>query len=74
MALTSTPKMCYYPPMSEAKSIFDLPLDDAEEARLDGIADAEIDAGEFVPHDKVAEWLNSWGKPNELPCPKPKPR
>lgn len=60
--------------MSEAKSSFDLPLDDAEEAQLDAVAEAEIEAGEFVPHDTVSEWLKSWGKPNELPCPRPEPR
>jgi RHH-type rel operon transcriptional repressor/antitoxin RelB len=28
-----------------------------------GIADA--DAGRVVSHDRVAKWLNSWGKPAE---------
>jgi predicted transcriptional regulator len=58
----------------EPKSIFDLEPDEAEEARLDAAADAEIEAGHFVPHDKVVEWLKSWGMPDELPCPKPEPR
>jgi predicted transcriptional regulator len=57
----------------DAKSVFD-PLDEVEEARLDSAADAEIEAGQFVPHNRVMEWLRSWGKPNELPCPKPEPR
>jgi predicted transcriptional regulator len=62
--------------MSEAenKSIFDMEPDEAEEARLDAIADAEIEAGQGVPHAKVVEWLKSWGTDNELPCPKPEPR
>ena len=59
---------------TEMKSIFDIELDEAEEARLDAAADAEIEAGQFVPHDKVVEWLKSWGTPNELPCPEPETR
>jgi hypothetical protein len=35
----------------EPISVFDMPLDDAEEARLNAIADAEIDAGKGVPHE-----------------------
>jgi predicted transcriptional regulator len=27
-----------------------------------------------VPHDEVVTWLRSWGTPDELPCPVPKPR
>jgi predicted transcriptional regulator len=27
-------------------------------------------SGQAVPHSSVAEWLNSWGSENELPCPK----
>jgi predicted transcriptional regulator len=38
------------------------------------VADAEVEAGRFVTHDKVAEWLKSWGAPDELPCPKPERR
>lgn len=49
-------------------------LDAAEEARLDALAEAEIDAGLVVPHEEVAAWLRSWGTPNELPRPRPKPR
>jgi predicted transcriptional regulator len=56
------------------KSIFDSEPDEAEEARLDAEADAAIEAGQFVTHDRVVEWLKSWGTPNELPCPKPEPR
>ncbi len=53
---------------TEIKSIFDI------EAAADAAADAEIEAGRFVPHDKVVEWLKSWGTPNESPCPEPEPR
>jgi hypothetical protein len=55
-----------------ARSIFE--PDEAEDARLDGEAMAAYRAGRFVPHAKVAEWLDSWGTPNELPCPKPESR
>ena len=30
---------------------------------------AEADAGKTVPHEKVVEWLRSWGTENELPQP-----
>ena len=42
-----------------------------EAARLDAEAVAAFEASRFVTHDRVVEWLNSWGTPNELPCPKP---
>lgn len=58
----------------ELKSIFDKEPDEAEEAHLDAEADAAIDAGQFVTHDRVVEWLKSWGTPNELPCPTPEIR
>jgi predicted transcriptional regulator len=53
----------------EAKSVFDTPLDSAEEARLDAIADAEIDAGKGVPHEKVREWLEKLAKGEKVPPP-----
>ena len=56
----------------EPKSIFE--PDQADDARLDAEAIAAYRAGRVVPHAKVAEWLDSWGKPDELPCPKPEPR
>jgi predicted transcriptional regulator len=31
---------------------------------------AELDAGEGVAHERVVEWLDSWGTENELPPPK----
>jgi len=54
---------------SAPKSIFDTPLDDAEEARLDAIADAEIDAGKGVPHEVVREWLAKLAKGERVPPP-----
>lgn len=41
------------------------------EARATAEAWADVAAGQLVPHEKVAEWLRSWGTPNELPCPLP---
>lgn len=31
---------------------------------------AELDAGEGVAHERVVEWLESWGTENELPAPR----
>jgi predicted transcriptional regulator len=59
---------------TKIKSVFDIQPDEAEEARLDAEAMAAYKAGRIVPHAKVVEWLNSWGSPDELPCPKPEPR
>ncbi len=56
----------------ECRSIFEPEKDAEQEARLDALADAEIDTGRFVPHADVAKWLRSWGTPNKLPRPQPK--
>jgi len=49
--------------------LFDLPDDAADEcAAREGEADA--DAGRVVSHAEVAEWLATWGKPDEKPPPK----
>jgi len=55
----------------EILSIFDEEEDPETAARLDAEAEADIAAGRVVPHEKVVEWLRSWGTANELPCPKP---
>jgi len=31
---------------------------------------AELKAGKALSHERVAEWLDSWGTENELPAPK----
>ncbi len=31
---------------------------------------AELDEGKGVSNERVMEWLDSWGKQNELPAPK----
>ncbi len=53
----------------ERTSVFDTPLDDAEEARLDAIAEAEIDAGKGVPHEVVREWLLKLARGERVPPP-----
>ena len=53
----------------EPVSVFDTPSDDAEEARLDAIADAQIDAGRGVPHDVVREWLLNLAPSERAPPP-----
>jgi len=53
------------------KSIFDIEPDAVDEARLDAEADAAIESGQFVPNNRVVEWLKSRGTPNESPCPMP---
>lgn len=44
---------------------------DIYQAQVEGIkkALAEADRGEIIPHESVAEWVNSWGTENELPRP-----
>jgi len=49
----------------ESRSIFEPAA--AEDARLDAEAMAAYRAGRYVPHAKVAEWLDSWGTNKELP-------
>ena len=53
----------------EMKSVFDTPLDESDEARLDAIAEAEIDGGRGVPHEKVREWLLKLGRGETPPPP-----
>jgi predicted transcriptional regulator len=54
---------------TETRSILDLPLDAAEEARLDAEADAEIEAGKGVPHERVREWLLKLARGEKVPPP-----
>ena len=42
--------------MDDPKSVFD-EIDEQEEARAIAEAEAEIDAGQGVPHEKVRKWL-----------------
>ena len=59
---------------TEMTSIFDIPPDAAFEAAADAAAEADFAAGRVVPHERVREWLQSWGTPDELPCPEPEPQ
>ena len=49
-------------------------IDEDAEARAIAEAEADVAAGRVVPQEDVVKWLRSWGKPDELPCPVPKPR
>jgi predicted transcriptional regulator len=57
---------------TKPKTIFD-EIDEDAEARAIAEAEADVAAGRVVPHDEVVKWLRSWGTPDELPCPVPKP-
>ena len=57
---------------TETRKIFDIEPDEMAERAADAAAEAEIDAGRFVPHAEVAKWLRSWGTPNKLTRPRPK--
>ena len=45
---------------------------DAEDWQLGEIAAglAELDSGKMVAHEKVVNWLRSWGKPSESAPPR----
>jgi predicted transcriptional regulator len=53
----------------QTNSVFDLPPDDAEEARLDAVADAEIDAGRGVGHERVRDWVMQRAKGTKIAPP-----
>jgi len=55
----------------EVKSIFDIPPDEAEEARLDAEAEADFAAGRVIPHERVREWLLKLAKGEKAPLPTP---
>jgi predicted transcriptional regulator len=58
---------------TKTKTVFDQLGADAEALAI-AEAEADVAAGRVVPHEDVVKWLRSWGKPDELPCPVPKPR
>jgi RHH-type transcriptional regulator, rel operon repressor / antitoxin RelB len=45
---------------------------EAEEWQLGEVRTAlvELDAGQEVSHERVSNWLNSWGKPGETKAPR----
>jgi predicted transcriptional regulator len=57
--------------MAETKfeSVFDIPLDEVAEAAADEAADAEIEAGNGVPHERVRDWLLKLVKGEKVPPP-----
>jgi predicted transcriptional regulator len=54
---------------AKSKSIFDTPPDEAVEARLDAEAEAAYAAGQFVPHERVREWLKLLARGVKVPPP-----
>jgi len=54
--------------MSKPKSVFD-EVDEKAEARAIAEAEAEIDAGKGVPHEKVRTWLLKLADGEVLPPP-----
>lgn len=46
-------------------------FDEEDEAELaaDAAADADLEAGRVVPHERVRDWLKSLGTPEQLPTP-----
>ena len=54
---------------TDTPSVFDTPPDAQDEARRDALADAEIEAGKGVPHDKVRAWLLRLAKGEKAPPP-----
>jgi len=55
--------------MKPEPSIFD-EIDQAAEDAADAEALADLDAGRTVSHSAVKDWLQSWGKADELPPPR----
>jgi predicted transcriptional regulator len=53
---------------AKTKSVFD-EIDADIEARAIAEAEAEIDAGKGVPHEKVREWLLKLAKGENIPPP-----
>ena len=44
--------------------------DPEAEAASDARAMADYEAGRCVPHERVAEWLKTWGTPERKPIPR----
>ncbi len=52
----------------ETESLFDQ-VDEAAEAEALAEAEADIAAGRTISHERVVEWVRSWGTDHELPPP-----
>jgi hypothetical protein len=55
--------------MAKLASIFDLPPDEAAEARADAAAEADVKANRLVPHERVRQWLARLVKGEKVPPP-----
>jgi hypothetical protein len=58
-------------PDTNIESVFDIPLDEAAEAARDAASDAEIEAGNGIPHEMVREWLLKLARGEKVPPPIP---
>lgn len=54
---------------TESQTVFDIPADEAEDNRQDGRAEAELAAGQGIPHERVREWLALRAKGKKVPPP-----
>lgn len=55
--------------MAELEStIFD-DLEDEADRLAETAADADLEAGRVVPHERVREWLKTVGTPDQTPTP-----
>ena len=55
--------------MPKSASIYDLPPDEAAEARADAAAEADVKANRLVPHERVRQWLARLVKGEKVPPP-----
>jgi predicted transcriptional regulator len=44
-------------------------VDEEHERLQDDLAEADVKAGRVVPHEKVVEWLKTWGTAERKPAP-----
>lgn len=54
---------------TKERSIFGMPPDAVAEARLDMEAEADVTAGQVVPHERVREWLTRLANGEKVPPP-----
>jgi hypothetical protein len=55
--------------MAKSASIFDLPPDEAAEARADAAAEVDVEANRLVPHERLRQWLVRLVKGEKVPPP-----
>ena len=54
--------------MKPETSLYD-ETDQVTEDAADAEGLAQADAGQLIPHEDVAEWLDTWGTPDFKPAP-----